>query len=64
MILGKNPNHLKKGLYIDTIEFRIMQTPDGQHGAARGEIDFIMRVPMQQVPLLEKSQGVTRSSPG
>src|SRR5438445_2820646 len=28
-------------------------------GLRAGEIDFVMRVPMQQVPLLEKSQGVT-----
>src|SRR5215470_2996916 len=57
VILEKNPNYFKKGLpYIDTLEFRIMKDPLTASTALRaGEIDFIMRVSMQQVPLLEKS---------
>src|SRR6266704_6493424 len=60
VILEKNPNYFKKGLpYIDTLEFRIMKDPLTASTALRaGEIDFAMRVPMQQVPLLEKSSGV------
>src|SRR5215475_13017440 len=56
VILEKNPNYFKKGLpYIDTLEFRIMKDPLTASTALRaGEIDFVMRVPMQQVPLLEK----------
>src|SRR6266511_4312547 len=60
VILEKNPQYFRKGLpYIDTIEFRIMKDPLTASAALRaGEIDFAMRVPMQQVPLLEKSPGV------
>ena len=60
MILEKNPNYFKQGLpYIDTLEFRIMKDPLTASTALRaGEIDFITRAPMQQVPLLEKSPGV------
>jgi ABC-type transport system substrate-binding protein len=60
VILEKNPNYFKKGLpYIDTLEFHIMKDPLTASTALRtGEIDFITRVPMQQVPLLEKSTGV------
>jgi peptide/nickel transport system substrate-binding protein len=60
VILEKNPNYFKKGLpYIDTLEFRIMKDPLTASTALRaGEIDLIMRVPMQQVPLLEKSPGI------
>src|SRR5215472_13154766 len=56
----KNPNYWKKGLpYIDTLEFRIMKDPLTASTALRaGEIDFVMRVPMQQVPLLEKSPAI------
>ena len=61
VILEKNPHYFKKGLpYIETLEFRIMKDPLTASTALRaGEIDFITRVPMQQVPLLEKSSGVT-----
>jgi peptide/nickel transport system substrate-binding protein len=57
VILEKNPQYFKKGLpYIDTIEFRIMKDPLTASAALRaGEIDFISRVPMQQVPVLERS---------
>jgi len=60
VILEKNPNYFKKGLpYLDTLEFRIMKDPLTATTALRtGEIDFITRVPMQQVPLLEKSPGM------
>ena len=61
VILEKNPHYFKKGLpYLDTLEFRIMKDPLTASTALRaGEIDFITRVPIQQVPLLEKSSGVT-----
>jgi len=60
VILEKNPHYFKKGLpYIETLEFRIMKDPLTASTALRaGEIDFITRVPIQQVPLLEKSSGV------
>jgi glutathione transport system substrate-binding protein len=60
VILEKNPNYFKKGLpYLDTLEFLVMKDPLTASTALRaGEIDFIMRVPMQQVPLLEKSPGI------
>jgi len=60
VILEKNPHYFKKGLpYIDTLEFRIMKDPLTASTALRaGEIDFITRVPMQQVPLLEKNSGI------
>jgi ABC-type transport system substrate-binding protein len=60
VILEKNPHYFKKGLpYIDTLEFRIIKDPLTASTALRaGEIDFITRVPMQQVPLLEKSAGL------
>src|SRR5713101_4126866 len=60
VILEKNPNYFRKGLpYIDTLEFRIMKDPLTASTALRaGEIDFITRVPIQQVPLLEKIPGI------
>src|SRR5262249_20061424 len=60
VILEKNPNYWKKGLpYIDRLEFRVMKDPLTAATALRaGEIDFITRVPMQQVPLLEKIPGL------
>ncbi len=61
VILEKNPHYWKKGLpYIDRLEFRVMKDPLTASTALRaGEIDFITRVPMQQVPLLEKMPGIT-----
>jgi ABC-type transport system substrate-binding protein len=60
VILEKNPQYFKKGLpYLDVLEFRIMKDPLTASAALRaGEIDFISRVPMQQVPVLEKSQDI------
>src|SRR6266568_604338 len=60
VILEKNPNYWKKGLpYIDRLEFRVMKDPLTAATALRaGEIDFVTRVPMQQVPLLEKISGI------
>ena len=60
VILEKNPHYFKKGLpYLDTLEFRIMKDPLTASAALRaGEIDLITRVPMQQVPVLEKTPDV------
>src|SRR5262249_12761386 len=60
VILEKNPNYFKKGLpYLDTLEYRIMKDPLTASTALRaGEIDFVSRVPIQQVPILERSQGI------
>ena len=57
VILEKNPHYFKQGLpYLDTLEYRIMKDPLTASTALRaGEIDFFSRVPMQQVPILEKS---------
>jgi ABC-type transport system substrate-binding protein len=61
VILEKNPHYFKPGLpYLDTLEFRVMKDPLTASAAIRsGEIDFIMRVPIQQALILEKAQGVT-----
>ncbi len=60
VILEKNPNYWQKGLpYIDRLEFRVMKDPLTASTALRaGEIDFVTRVPIQQVSLLEKIQGI------
>ncbi len=60
VILEKNANYFKKGLpYLDALEYRIMKDPLTAGAALRaGEIDFFSRVPMQQVPILERSQDV------
>src|SRR5262245_63622717 len=60
VILEKNPNYFKKGLpYLDTLEYRVMKDPLTASTALRaGEIDFFSRVPIQQVPILERSQGI------
>jgi ABC-type transport system substrate-binding protein len=60
VILEKNPHYFKPGLpYLDTLEYRIMKDPLTASTALRaGEIDFFARVPMQQVPILEKSPGL------
>jgi ABC-type transport system substrate-binding protein len=60
VVLEKNPNYFKKGLpYLDTLEFRIMKDPLTMSAALRaGEIDFISRVPVQQVAVLERSPGI------
>jgi peptide/nickel transport system substrate-binding protein len=61
VILEKNPHYFKPGLpYLDTLEFRVMKDPLTASAAIRsGEIDFIMRVPIQQALILEKARGVT-----
>src|SRR6266849_2914431 len=60
VILEKNPHYFKKGLpYLDTLEFRIMKDSLTASASLRsGEIDLIVLVPMQQVPLLEKNSGI------
>jgi peptide/nickel transport system substrate-binding protein len=60
VILEKNPHYFKQGLpYLDTLEYRVMKDPLTASTALRaGEIDFFSRVPIQQVPILEKSTGV------
>src|SRR5262244_1225376 len=60
VVLEKNPHYFKPGLpYLDKVEVRIMKDPLTASTALRtGEIDFIPRVPLQQVLILEKSPGV------
>ena len=60
VVLEKNPQYFKKGLpYLDKVEVRIMKDPLTASTALRaGEIDFIPRVPIQQVFILEKSRGI------
>ena len=60
VILERNPNYFKKGFpYLDALEYRIMKDPLTASTALRaGEIDFFSRVPMQQVPILERSPGI------
>jgi ABC-type transport system substrate-binding protein len=61
VLLVKNPHYFKKGLpYLDALDCRIMKDPLTATTALRaGEIDFITRVPIQQVPILERSPGMT-----
>ena len=60
VVLEKNPHYFKKGLpYIDTLEFRVMKDPLTASAALRaGEVDFISRVPIQQVAVLERSPDI------
>ncbi len=61
VLLVKNPHYFKKGLpYLDALDFRIMKDPLTAATALRaGEIDLVAQVPMQQVPILERSAGIT-----
>src|SRR6266849_5784874 len=61
VLLVKNPHYFKQGLpYLDALDCRIMKDPLTATTALRaGEVDFITRVPMQQVPILERSPGLT-----
>src|SRR6266478_4853970 len=61
VLLVKNPHYFKPGLpYLDALDFRIMKDPLTAATALRaGEIDLVAQVPMQQVPILERSPGIT-----
>jgi ABC-type transport system substrate-binding protein len=56
VILEKNLHYFKKGLpYLDTLEFQVMRDSLTASAALRvGDIDFMARVPLQQVFRLEK----------
>jgi peptide/nickel transport system substrate-binding protein len=60
IVLEKNPHYFKKGLpLLDVAEFRVMKDPQTAMTALRaGQIDFIMRVPVKLVPLLERSKNI------
>jgi peptide/nickel transport system substrate-binding protein len=60
IVLEKNPDYFKKGLpLLDVAEFRVMKDPQTAMTALRtGEIDFVMRVPVKLVPILERSKNV------
>jgi ABC-type transport system substrate-binding protein len=61
VLLVKNPHYFKPGLpYLDALDCRIMKDPLTATTALRaGEIDFLVRIPFQQVPILERSAGIT-----
>jgi glutathione transport system substrate-binding protein len=61
VLLVKNPHYFKQGLpYLDALDCRIMKEPLTAITSLRaGEIDFIVRVPLQQVPILERNAGIT-----
>jgi len=61
VLLVKNPHYFKPGLpYLDALDFRIMKDPLTAATALRaGEIHLVAQVPMQQVPILERSPGIT-----
>src|SRR5262249_16652839 len=61
VLLVKNPHYFKPGLpYLDVLDCRIMKDPLTATTALRaGEIDFLVRIPLQQVPILERSPGIT-----
>lgn len=60
ILLEKNPDYFKPGLpRLDAAEFRVMKDPQTTMTALRtGEIDFMMRVPVKLVPILERSKHV------
>jgi ABC-type transport system substrate-binding protein len=60
IVLEKNPHYFKKGLpLLDVAEFRVMKEPQTAMTALRtGEIDFMMRVPVKLVPILERSKNL------
>ena len=61
VLLVKNPHYFKQGLpYLDALDCRIMKDSLTATTALRaGEIDFIVRIALQQVPILERSPGLT-----
>ena len=61
VLLVKNPHYFKPGLpYLDALDCRIMKDSLTATTALRaGEIDFIVRIALQQVPILERSPGLT-----
>ncbi len=66
VVLERNPNYFKKGLpYLDGIEFRIMRDPLAAITALRtGAVDLMARVPVRNVPIIEKAPGIVlRSGP-
>jgi peptide/nickel transport system substrate-binding protein len=60
VVIERNPNYFKKDLpYLDGIEFRIMRDPLAAVTALRtGAIDLMARVPVRNVPLIEKLPGI------
>jgi len=58
--LVKNPTYHKPGLpYLDTLELRIMKDPLTASTALRtGQIDFVGRVPIQLVKILETNKNL------
>ena len=60
VVLEKNPRYFKPGLpYLDALEFRVMKEPYGAAAWLRaGEVDFLARVPIQQVFVLESSPNI------
>lgn len=58
--LEKNPHYFKPGLpYLDAIQFRIMKDPQTATTSLRtGEVDFVTRVPVKLVPIMEKAPNV------
>ena len=58
--LVKNPTYHKPGLpHLNTLEFRIMKDPLTASTALRtGQIDFVARVPIQLVKVLESSKHI------
>src|SRR5215510_460843 len=61
VLLVKHPHYFKPGLpYLDALDCHIMKDPLTATTALRaGEIDFIVRIPLQQVPILERIPGIT-----
>jgi peptide/nickel transport system substrate-binding protein len=66
VVIERNPNYFKTGLpYLDGIEFHIMRDPLAAVTALRtGAIDLMARVPVRNVPIIEKAPGIVlRSGP-
>ena len=60
IVLEKNPDYFKKWFpLLDVAEFRVMKDPQTAMTALRtGDIDFMMRVPVKLVPLLERTKNL------
>jgi peptide/nickel transport system substrate-binding protein len=66
VVIERNPNYFKKGLpHLDGIEFHIMRDPLAAITALRtGAVDLMARVPVRNVPIIEKFPGIVlRSGP-
>jgi peptide/nickel transport system substrate-binding protein len=60
VVIERNPNYFRKNVpYLDGVEFHIMRDPLAAITALRtGAVDLVARVPIRNVPLVEKFPGI------